>query len=271
VVVKQTWKSGDTIEITTPFGLREEGFRDNPNRFAILNGPLVLGAAIDTSKPYPAIVGDDAQLFASLQPAAGKPNTFSDATSFRIPGEETNPRVTLEPFYKMHGDRRYVVYFDRFTPAQWQARQVEYRAESARTRELEARTVDLVLPGNPQNERDHQLQGERTHDGDFAEHKYRDADNGWFSWEVKVLPDQAQELNVTYWGDDVGRRFDVFVDGAKIASELTGQREPKFRDRVYPLSAEKLKGKQKVTVKFQAATNSLAGGVFGLRVLKPKP
>ena len=32
---------------------------------------------------------------------------------------------------------RYVVYWDRFTPAQWQTKQDEYQAELAREKELE--------------------------------------------------------------------------------------------------------------------------------------
>ena len=44
----------------------------------------------------------------------GKPSTFTGpANIFRVPGEKKG--VTLEPLYKIHGDRHYVVYFDSLT------------------------------------------------------------------------------------------------------------------------------------------------------------
>ena len=63
-------------------------------------------------------------------------------------------------------------------------------SELARQKELEARTIDYVNPGEEQNERDHKLQGERHSAGDFGGRKWRHAPGGWFSWKVKVLPGQ---------------------------------------------------------------------------------
>ena len=44
-----------------PFSLRTEGFVDNPNRFAFLNGPVVLAAQVEPGKPFPAAVSAHAQ------------------------------------------------------------------------------------------------------------------------------------------------------------------------------------------------------------------
>ncbi|MBP8302626.1 MAG: glycoside hydrolase family 127 protein [Phycisphaerae bacterium] len=115
-VVERTWKTGDTVEVLMPFALRTEGFKDNPNRFAFLNGPVVLCAGVDTSGPFPAVVADEARMMAAIQPLTGRPNTFIGSEEvFRVPGG-AGVRVTLEPFYKMHGDRPYMVYFDRIDP-----------------------------------------------------------------------------------------------------------------------------------------------------------
>ena len=271
--LSRSWKSGDTIEVTMPFSLRTEGFKDNPRRFAFLNGPVVLSAQIDTRKPFPALVAADGQLLASLQPVAGQPNTFTGpADVFRIPGDTSGAGPTLEPFYKMHGNRHYMVYFDNFTPEQWQAKQAEYAADLAKRKALEARTVDRVNPGEEQNERDHQLQSERSNAGGFGDQKYRHAGDGWFSWELKVLPDQAQDLCVTYWGSDAGGRdFDILVDGEKLATEkLSGKKPGQFYEQLYPLTAAQTKGKTKLTVKFQAHPRNTAGGVFGCAILRPE-
>ena len=268
----KTWQNGDVVQIKMPFTLRTEGFKDNPRRFAFMNGPLVLCAEVDTKKPFPAVVADEGKLLANLKPVAGKPNTFAGSPAvFRIPGEQGASGVTLEPFYKMHGNRRYEVYWDAFTPEQWQVKETEYRAQLARQKELEARIVDGVRPGEEQDERDHNLQGEGTAFGDFRDRLWRHAtDGGWFSWDLKVLPDQSQELCVTYWGSDADNRvFDVLIDGAKLITQrLENNRPEQFYEEIYQLPADRLKGKDKVTVKFQAHPGAEAGGVFGVRVMR---
>jgi DUF1680 family protein len=270
VTLSRAWKSGDTVDITMPFSLRTEGFKDNPNRFAFLNGPIVLAAEVDISKPLPAIVSEETNLTSSLKPVAGKPNTFSGpAGIFRIPGEKNGSGVTLEPFYKMHDNRTYIVYWDHLTAEQFKEKEAQYQDELNRQKEIEARTVDKVTPGDEKNERGHKLKGERSSDGEFGGRHYRHAaENGWFSWELKVLPDQPQELSVTYCGGDGSRRFDIYVDDTKLASERLSRRQSNFYDKLYPLSEELLKGKDEITVKFQAPANSMAGGVYGVRVLK---
>jgi DUF1680 family protein/cyclophilin family peptidyl-prolyl cis-trans isomerase len=270
VALPRTWKTGDVVEVKMPFTLRTEAFKDNPNRLAFLNGPIVLCGQIDPAKAPPAIVAEPNQMMSNIRAVEGKSNTFTLASEVvRVPGENAGVKVTLEPFYKMHGNRPYAVYWDRFTADQWQAKEAEYKAELARQKEIEARTVDYVLPGNPQNERDHNLQGERTNTGDFSQRKFRDSQpNGRFSWDLKVLPDLVQDLSVTYWGLDEGRHFDVFVGDTKLASERLANQGPKFYDKTYSLSPSLLKGKDKITVRFQAPADSLAGGVFGIRVMK---
>jgi DUF1680 family protein len=269
-VVTRTWNEGDTVELAFPFTLRTEGFRDNPRRFAVLHGPLVLCAEVEAGQPRPAVVAEPSQTLASLKPVAEQPSTFAGLTDvFRVAGRQDGPGVTLEPFYKMHGQRPYVVYWDAFTPAEWQAREAEYHAELARQQALQARTVDWVDVGHEQNERDHQLQGARHAAGDFGGRKWRHAPEGWFSWQVRVLPDQPQDLSVTYWGNDVGRVFDVLVDGEKIATQRLQSNKPdQFYDEVYPLPEKLTQGKSQITVKFQSPPGNIAGGVFGLRVLR---
>ena len=131
------------------------------------------------------------------------------------------------------------------------------------------RTVDSVNPGEEQNERDHNQKGEKSSSGDFGDHFYLDAaEGGWFSWDLKTLPDEPQNLVLTYWGEDRGRQFDVMIDGQKLATErLTASHPGAYFDQVYPLPVALTKGKQKVTLRFQGS-NTWVGGVFGVRVMK---
>jgi DUF1680 family protein len=118
--ITRTWKTDDRIEISTPFVLHTEAFRDNPRRLAILHGPLVLAAEVDPARPIPVLVADEGRLLASLKRMEGKSSTFTaPAGLFRIAGDKTDVEVTLEPFWKMFCDRPYTIYWYRRTPAEW--------------------------------------------------------------------------------------------------------------------------------------------------------
>jgi uncharacterized protein len=271
VTLRRRWRDGDHVEITLPFRVHVEGFHDNPDRFAFLTGPLVLCAEVNRTKPFPMIVASKDQAVAALRPVAARPNVFAgDPGVFRTVGSAVPIRVTLEPFYQMHGTRPYVVYWDRFSDQQWQAKEKEYRAELARQARLAERTVDSVNPGAQQSETAHELQGEKTSAGEFSGSTYRHAVDGWFSYRLKCLPDQPQQLWVTYWGSDAGNRvFDVLVDGKKLITQrLAGQHPDEFYDETTPLPPAMTTGKHKITVRFQAHDGNCAGGVFGLRIVK---
>lgn len=273
--VRRVWKTGDTIDVSMPMPLNIESFRDNSRRFAIRRGPLVLCAPVIRSEPpFPVVVGNPEDVLGALELVAGKASTFTgSAKVFRTVTGNNGKGVTLSPFYKMHGEHNYVVYWDALTESQWQARQVEFAAEQARLKELAERTVDLVKPQDEKNEKAHHLQGEKMAVGPFSDRHWRHATNGgWFSWQLKVLPDCAQELQVLYWGSDGGSRtFDVLIDGEKIATQqLQNKRPGKFFTQVYALRDELLGGKKQITVRFQSHAGTTAGGVFELRVVKKK-
>jgi DUF1680 family protein len=274
-VVARTWQSGDVVEVTMPLPLHTEGFRDNPHRQAVLHGPLVLAAEVPPGKSASVAVSAEGKALAGLKPVAGKPSTFvGPGEVFRPSGGERGPGVTLEPFYKMHGGRRYIVYWDVLTPEQWQARQKEQEAERARQKEIEARSVDVVRPGDRRNERDHQLKGEKTAAGEFGGRNWRHAtDGGWFSYAVKVGAAQPQALVVTYWGSDDGDRvFDILVNGTKVATQRLRNSKPDgFFEETYPIPPALTRVRQTVTVRFQAHPGCWAGGVFGLRVIQTEP
>ena len=272
VTLARVWQDGDTVELVMPFSLRTEGFRDNPARMAFLNGPVVLGMELKPGVPAPALVGAKADVLSALKPVAGRPSTFeAPAALFRVPGGKSAGALVLEPFYKIHGKRSYAVYFDQFTPERWQDQEKAYEARQAAQRELDARRVDQVNPGEEQNERDHAMKGEKTNAGGFGDRKYRHAtDGGWFSWELKVQKDRPQTLRVTYWGDDGGGRvFDILVNDTKLATQTLNRNKPgQFFEESYRLPETLTQGREKVTVKFQARPGGFAGGVFGVALLK---
>ena len=268
VALDRIWKRGDIVRIEMLMKLREEAMPDNDKRVALLYGPIVLAAKLgsqDAAMPVvPVFVENNKPLEEWIKLVAGQPLTFQSVGAGR-PQE-----VSLVPFYRAH-DERYSVYFDLFSPAQWEAREAKYRAEEARRQAMELRTVDFFQPGEMQPERDHNVQSDKSNVGEAMGRKWRDAgDGGGFSFELKTDGAAPQDLVLTYWGGEVGNRvFDVSVDGKIVGTQTLLNNQPgEFFDVTYPLTPAMTNGKDKVTVRLQAQPGMMAGGLFGARMLR---
>lgn len=267
--VDREWKDGDIVEITVPMHLRTEAMPDNPRRIAMFYGPLLLAGVLpeEEQERLPVLVTDDRRIDQWI--SRQEPNQLE----FRTLDAGRPQDVTLAPFFAIN-DKRYVVYWDVFNESQWQQEQQRYEAEQKRLKELAARTVDLFSIGEMQPERDHNVMGEKTGSGEFNGRKFRHAwDGGWFSFEVKLPEAGAAALIVTYWGSETGARtFDVLLGEEKLATQSLHQDKPgKFWDQEYSITEDLIAGKSKATIKFHAHPENYAGGVFGIRVIKPKP
>ena len=65
------------------------------------------------------------------------------------------------------------------------------------------------------------------------------------------------------------RSFEVLVDGQRIADELVDDsREPGFFDVEYAIAPGLTRGKQTVTVRFQATSTDGLSPVFGVRMIR---
>ncbi len=122
------WKSGDMIEVNIPFSLRLESMPDDPNRVAIMYGPLVLAGDLGpeddpaASDPLyvPVLLTEDPDPSAWTEILEGARNSF-------ITTRVGRPRdVMLKPFYSIHG-RRYSVYWDMLSEENWTAREQEIK------------------------------------------------------------------------------------------------------------------------------------------------
>ena len=159
---------------------------------------------------------------------------------------------------------------DVLVPAAEALRKAHNADEAARLKMLAERTIDSVAIGDEADEGKHGFKGEQSNTGTFGGRHWRDARRGgWFSYDLKVPPDQPCTLVCTYSGSDVRRTFDILVDGQKIATQaLTGSKPGKFLDLDYQIPAELTRGKSKVTIRFEAHPNGVAGGVLGCMMLK---
>ncbi|HEX9006688.1 MAG TPA: beta-L-arabinofuranosidase domain-containing protein, partial [Bacteroidota bacterium] len=267
--VVHPWHSSDRIEVVIPMGLRTEAMPDNPNRIAFLYGPLVLAGALGATPPdevtgVPVLLASSENVRQRLLPGP------HERLAYTTGGMGRPADVTLVPYYLIHGQYT-SVYWDLLTDSEWAERKAGYAAERARRAALDARSVDILKVGEEQSEQAHRLRGEKTEAGDAMGRKYRHAtDGGWFSFEMKVLPGEPQELLCTYWGSDRGGRlFDVLVDSVTVATQTLERNKPRmFFDVAYEIPPALAAKGGSVTVKFQARPGKMAGGLFGCRVLR---
>jgi hypothetical protein len=280
VELTRTWKTGDVVTLVLPKTLRAEPLPDNPSRVALLWGPLVLAGDLEPvarrsssddeegqglPRSAPALVAAGRPIESWLKPVPGRPGVFhSDGV-----GQDRDVDFVL--FYARHR-RTYAAYWDLYTPAQWAAHAAEVRAAEERKRRLEAATLGFAQPGQMQAERDANYQGENVSPVQ-ARGRFGRRGTGWFSMDLAVDAAQTVTLIVTYAGDErASRTFDVLVNGARVASQVVERRSPEkntgFFDVEYKLPAESTRGKQKITVRFQATGGNELAAVYGIRTVR---
>ncbi|MFN8206990.1 MAG: glycoside hydrolase family 127 protein [Bacteroidales bacterium] len=268
LVINRKWSDKDKAELILTMDLYTESIPDNKNRIAFLYGPVVLAAQLGDSMPdpvygTPVLLTDNRNIHDWMLPVANNP------LEFKMSGVGKPFDAAFKPFYKTY-DQYYSVYFDFFTTGDWKTRQTEYEAEKKRQQEIEKMTIDDFRIGEMQPERDHNLQSSEQSYVDMALGRMgREARRkNYFSFDMKVLLDSNCAILLTYIGDDKNRKFDILVDGTRIATvDWNGGAANKFYDEVYPVPVELIKGKNKISVRIEANYDRTAGRIFGCRTI----
>lgn len=295
VSVSRKWKKGDRVEITMPMHLTIDMIEGVDDYVAIKDGPILMGVRTGTENmdglvagdgrwehiaggklvsafDAPYIIGGKAQVEKQLEvkDKAGSSRYLMDQPEF-FSGKFKGAR--LEPFYKIH-DSRYSIYYMMLSPEQYQEHLDELAAKEAARLALDARTVDRVTAGEQQPEVDHLMKAENSSKGNYEGEAWRDAQRGgYFEYTMSTQGHTDLSLMVRYWGNesDFNRRFDILVDGEKIASEVLSRKwnKAEFQNVTYAIPEELLAGKKEVTVRFQSGERTVAGGVFQVRLVRP--
>ena len=288
IEIRRTWKSGDRVDLTLPKTLRLEPVPDNPQVAAIMWGPLILAADLgpergrgrgrDTGYEPPVVP----VFVASAQPVEQWVKSVpNEPGHFRVTdvgrdsqGAGLKIDVDLVPFYRLH-ERTYSVYFDLISQADWEKKKAEYEAEQVRLRELDKITVAYVKPGKTRSEQDFNFQG--PDDTRITWFMGRSGRRGrsWFSFDMPVEPDHSMTLVVTYNSGERRRgqaSFNILIDAQRIGhQEVTRSTPARFFDVEYSIDADIVKGKEKVTVRFEAGEGSSIASVFGIRMIRRSP
>ncbi len=294
VSIDRAWRKGDRVDLSLPMTTRLEQMPDKSNYYAVLHGPIVLAAK---THPFPGehlnFLADDARMghIASgpVCPLASAPTFVADSRDFlkrfkpvkgraltftAPPGVVQGSGVGLStefiPFFRLH-DARYAMYLPQSTPGAYAQMRAEVAAREQERLALEARTIDRVAPGEQQPEVDHGFQGEGAEAGVNGGRHWRHAGR-WFSYRLKDPKGEATVLRLTFARADAGRRFDILVNGTRVAEvELTADETEAFYTRDFNLPAALMKdATAQLEVKFVAKADSLAGGLYGLLLLRPE-
>jgi len=276
VALKRRWKTGDVVTIALPKSLRVEGLADNPNRAALMWGPLVLAGDLGPERrggstdPIPSFVTESRPIDQWLKPE-------DTAGNFRTEGigrltDRSHKEIDLVPFYRLHR-RTYSIYWDLYTAATWNKRLAEIAAEAARRKKIDSMTTVFVQPGEEEKEKEFNQQGEDTSTDGTNGRRARRAKK-WFSYDLPVDAAKTPALLVTYFTlERANRSFDILVDGQRVGQQKIERSAPgsaagHFFDVEYRIPSELLKDKKKMTVRFQSTGGNETASVFGVRLIR---
>ena len=290
VQIDRRWQNGDRLKIDLPMHTATEPLAHVPDYIALLHGPIVLAARTGTEDlrglvagegrmdhvahgrllpldEAPMLVGERSSVPDKVKPVAGQSLHF---TASELIQPEPYQSLVLEPFFRVH-DCRYMMYWRLASPQEYQEVRASMSTEQQQALRLDQLTIDRVVPGEQQPEVEHNFKAEGSETGVFQGASWRHAmAPGWFSYELRVDPEQPLALGVRYWGNDQGNRtFDILIDGQKLTTEnITGKwNRNDFVFVRYPIPAEMVRGKEFITVTFKPHPGHLAGGIFDLRIL----
>lgn len=284
--VEREWKAGDKMELTLPMEAKwVKGDFTNSGLVCLQRGPVVymvdgmwvegglgdlLSAeafAVDTTatpviEPLPE---------GFLGPALAVPLRVADqpAKSVKMVPFANAGRWYIEEADKAKNPPRNL--YAAWVPSLESERHgVAAAIEVARREEL-PRVIDRAGPSFKDEE--HNPQSDiKPQSWSHLGHRTRHT-RGWFSWDLKVLPDAPITLRVGCSGGEFSKEkfaFDVLVEGQKVGEMSVPSPEGRV-DGVFALAPELTRGKEKVTVKFQAQPGKQAGRVFDLLTVAGTP
>lgn len=283
VEIRRTWQTGDTVEVALPKTLRLEPTPDDPNRTAIMWGPLVLAGDVTDivpprggrlrgrstePSPYPVFLAAGKAVSQWLKPVPDKPGNFRTDGIGRIPAKpESLTDVVFIPFYRTHR-RTYGIYWRLVTSADW-SRLSKMTVPEERQRQLETATVSYIQPGEMQDESDFNYHSSSEREIERVDNKSGRGGKGWFSFEFPIKTPHPISLLVTYNSDEQDNAgFAITVDGTMVGVAPLESSEKGFFDIEYSIPAEVVRGKEKVTIRFEAMGNRQIRTVFGIRLIR---
>eukprot|EP01093_Parvamoeba_rugata_P011388 TRINITY_DN312_c0_g1_i10.p1 TRINITY_DN312_c0_g1~~TRINITY_DN312_c0_g1_i10.p1 ORF type:complete len:476 (+),score=136.64 TRINITY_DN312_c0_g1_i10:2446-3873(+) len=294
--IKHDWHDGDKLTFTLAPKLYTEQLPDGQDYYAVLYGPVVMATKVQAFKneqlnfvadnsrmghiaagptcppdALPIMLSEPEQFIAELKrtPSAELAFTTDKNVAIAQQGIGSTQTTQLIPFFRLH-DSRYQVYWPQQSEAEFTQFVKDSKAQEHAKEQLRLLTVDQITPGEQQPEVEHDFKGENTRAGVNNGHHWRDA-TGWFEYTLANPDQQAVALRIRYFNADVGRKFTITINGQVLAkvSLPAQQTDTEFYSIDYPLT-DAMKQTRSLTLRFSAEQGSVAGGIYGIRLINNK-
>lgn len=291
ISLKRLWKDGDQLEIELTPKLSLEYLNGSHQYAAFTYGPVVLATKVDNNGlvveddfrlakktvaseeipilKAPALIGSLGKILGNISRKIGKELVFkcsSKVSSFDF---------ELLPFNRIHFNR-YAVYFPVYKQKKdYVAAYIQEKDMIDESDFLIKNTVDRVSLKSPLSESEHQLDGVNMGWGEAYGQTWRHAvDGGYIMYRMSILPESPQSVYMKFISTDQGnRKFDILVDGCVIGTldhSIPRKSSTLFYNEMLPIPEHLIKDKQQITVKLQAKSGNIVGGIFDLRIVKTK-
>jgi len=285
------WRDGDRVEIELPMRTTVERLPDGSDWVAILRGPIVLASPAGTNDMRGLYANDSRMghvaagplvpmdqvpvllVSASDLPRHIKANTAAGPMHFRLVDvvePSSSAGLPLIPFFRLHGER-YQMYWQLTTKQELAAKRERLAAEERAKALREANTLDRIAVGEQQPEVEHDFAGEKTDSGLRNGQRWRRGE--WFQYSLNPHGERNVDLEVTYWGGEANRTFDILANGERLATESFDNPKPgQLFEKRYFIPAKILSGATngRVTIKFSAPQGSSVASVYDVRLMKPE-
>ncbi|MDR2809193.1 MAG: glycoside hydrolase family 127 protein [Tannerellaceae bacterium] len=267
ISISRKWKKGDKIEIRFPLSLYTVAMPDNADRRAVFYGPTLLAGVFGTEErkqgDIPVFVSEEKSITNYVKPLAGQPLAF--AAYFPNMAD----KASMMPFYKVY-DQYQTVYWDVYSPAEWATAENKRKAEVERLAALDKKTLDYIVLGEMQPERDHSLDGNNTRTGEGYLRKYRMAyEEGWFAFDMQCNDANPTQLILTYYGGDAKKySFDVAIDNQWNKQVHLTELRDGFVELALDIPNEITAGKEKIRITFRADANTRVSNIYNCRLIK---
>ncbi|GAB3036595.1 beta-L-arabinofuranosidase domain-containing protein [Bowmanella dokdonensis] len=291
LTLTRVWQQGDEISLSLDAEPYLEQLPDGSDYYSVLYGPVVLASKVqpfanekldfvaDDSRmghiaagpmcppeALPMMVGEPSAFLAGLKRMEDEPLAFAATQGIGRPGQQSD-LVRLIPFFRLH-DSRYQLYWPQMSPDLYPDFLSQAKQRARAHSELVAKTLDQINPGEQQPEAEHDFKGEGSRAGVNKGVHWRDASD-WFSYRLSDEKREAKLLRLMYFGGDANRRFEIWLNGHKLADVTLKDKGDRFYEVDYPLPETLVsQGQGGHSLKFIAKPGSIAGGIYGVRLLK---
>ncbi len=291
ITISRTWNKGDIVNINLPMNIHLYNSKENKNEIVFMYGPLVLAGALGKENfPETDILDDHLKL--NHHPGINVPKLVGDIDEIsscitkinekelifesKAIGQPENVKVKLIPFYKVTHER-YTIYWSVMSEKEY--KNIENNTNNYQDK-IEKITIDQVNPNNQQSEIEHKIKALNSK-SDYSKEcgqGWRECrDNGYFSYEVQLKNNKKVYLLLTYWGSDreifedgkmYSRKFKIYAEDLMIAQEKLDENKPfVLFNKIYGIPEEVTNGKSYIRIKFESEEGSIAGRVFGLKII----